>query len=121
MSAESNDDISEVIMADVDVEEEDDTYHDSKSISAIAMIANVMAWVLLVLSVAGLIVLGVVIYDARASIGGTANGVFSIVSAIVPFFPGFFFFVVLKAVAEGLYVLIDIEANTRRAHPGKIS
>ena len=97
----------------VEVDDED-TYHDSKSISSIAMIANVMAWVILVLTVIGIIVLGVVIYDARATIGGTANGIFSVVSAVVPFFPGFFFFVALKAIAEGLYVLIDIEANTRR-------
>jgi hypothetical protein len=114
------DEISEVIIAEIDEEEEEaDTYHDYKAISSIAMIANVMAWVLLVLSVAGLIVLGVVIYEARASIGGTSNGIFSVVSAIVPFFPGFFFFVVLRALAEGLYVLIDIEANTRRTRPGR--
>jgi hypothetical protein len=95
-------------------EEEEDTYHDYKSINNIAMIANVMAWVLLVISVIGVIILGVVVYDARSTIGGTANGIFSVVSAIVPLFPGFFFFVVLKAIAEGLYVLMDIEANTRR-------
>jgi hypothetical protein len=113
------DEISEVIIAEIGEDVEEDTYHDYKAIANIAMIANVMAWVLLVLSVAGLIILGVVIYDARASIGGTSNGIFSVVSAVVPFFPGFFFFVVLRALAEGLYVFIDIEANTRRGR-GKI-
>lgn len=105
--------IEEVVIAEVE-EPEADTYHDYKTISNIAMIANVLAWVLLVLTVGGLIVLGVVIYDARASIGSSASGIFSVINAIVPFFPGFFFFVVLKAVAEGLYVLVDIEANTRK-------
>jgi hypothetical protein len=106
----------EVIVTEVLVEADDeDTYHDYKAISNIAMIANVMAWVLLILSIAGMIILGVVIWDARSSIGGTPSGIFSVASAVVPFFPGFFFFVVLRAVAEGLYVLIDIEANTRRA------
>ncbi len=111
----------ELVVTEVLVEpEEVDTYHDYKSISNIAMIANIMAWVLLVLSVVGLIVLGVVIFEARDSIGGSANGIFSVVSAVVPFFPGFFFFVVLKAVSEGLYVLVDIEANTRRAGSSKL-
>lgn len=110
----------EVVVTEVLVEEDEDTYHDYKSISNIAMIANVMAWVLLILSIAGLFILGVVIWDARASIGGNSSGIFSVVSAIVPFFPGFFFFVVLKAIAEGLYVLIDIEANTRRTGSARI-
>jgi hypothetical protein len=120
MSPEQDDEIREVVIAEVDLDEDEDTYHDYKSISNIAMIANVMAWVLLAFSVIGLIVLGVVIYEARASIGGTSNGIFSVVSAIVPFFPGFFFFVVLRAVAEGLYVLMDIEANTRKPRSAKL-
>ncbi len=105
----------EIVVTETLIEEEEaDTYHDYKTISSVAMIANVMAWVLLVVSIAGLIILGVVIYDARTSIGGNASGIFSVVNAIVPFFPGFFFFVVLKALSEALYVLMDIEANTRR-------
>jgi hypothetical protein len=111
----------EIAIAEVIVEEEEaDTYHDSKAISNIALIANVIAWVLLVLTIIGLIVLGIVIWDARATIGTSANGIFSVVSAIVPFLPGFFFFVVLKAIAEGLYVLMDIEANSRKGGPGKL-
>lgn len=104
----------EVVIAEIEEPEETDTYHDYKAISNIAMIANVMAWVLLALTVIGLIVLGVVIYDARASIGTSASGIFSVVNAVVPFFPGFFFFVILKAVSEGLYVLVDIETNTHK-------
>jgi hypothetical protein len=120
MAADPEDVVVETEAVLIEADEED-TYHDSKAISSIAMIANVMAWVILVLTVIGVIVLGVVIYDARATIGGTPNGIFSVVSALVPFFPGFFFFVALKAVAEGLYVLIDIEANTRRPATSRIS
>ena len=112
MSADPEDVVVETIAIVEDVDDAD-TYHDSKNISSIAMIANVMAWVILALTVIGIIILGVVIYDARASVGTSANGIYSVVSALIPFFPGFFFFVALKAIAEGLYVLIDIEANTR--------
>ncbi len=104
------------VMVDSDVEE--DTYHSYKTVSSIAMIANVMAWVLLVLSVVGLLVLGWLVWENRATITGT-SGIFQVVNLIVPFFPGFFFFAVLKAVSEGLYVLIDIEANTRRSSPAR--
>jgi hypothetical protein len=109
-------DPEDIVVEDVQIVEElddADTYHDSKSISSIATIANVMAWVILVISVIGVVVFGVVVYDARATIA-TPNGIFSVISALVPFFTGFFFFVALKALAEGLYVMIDIEANTRR-------
>jgi len=116
MASEQEVVVTEVL---VDSEGEEDTYHSYKSISSIAMLANVMAWVLLVLSIIGMIVLGIVIWEARTTITGT-NGIFSVVSAIVPFFPGFFFFVVLKAISEGLYVLIDIEANTRRAGSARL-
>jgi hypothetical protein len=119
MTADPEDIVVETEAIIIEADDED-TYHDSKAISSIALIANILAWVILVLTVIGIIVLGVVIYDARATIGGTPNGIFSVVSAVIPFFPGFFFFVALKAIAEGLYVLIDIEANTRRPSSSRI-
>jgi hypothetical protein len=91
-----------------------DTYHDQDSMTRIAVYAERISWLFLALT---LIVAGVIFYliylTATGRIG-TEQLMLNIPSYLVPFFLGGFFWIILRLISEGVYILMDIEDNTRQ-------
>ncbi len=104
-----------------EVSEEPDTYHDLRIVVRIAKAAKAIGWAILGL-VAIYILLDAVslvfrlppfnYQDTTFDQGVTFNVVRS---WVFPVLYGGFFFAILQAVGEGLFVLLDIEDNTRGA------
>jgi hypothetical protein len=107
----------------VETEPEDSTYYDSKRMLKICSTCDGISTVFLILAVlvALLGVWGVV--QTIPSAGSIAGLVAQAGPNFILF--GFFtllclfFWVFLRAVSEGLYLLMDIQDNTSRAHAGK--
>jgi len=96
------------------VEEKPDTYHDPKKLMRLADIAGGISWLFLFLFVVvGLIIvyLGWYFYSNHMAI---EQFFLTLPTFLVPFFLGGFFWIVSKLISEGIYILMDIEDNTRR-------
>ena len=96
-------------------ENEKDVYHDFDKLTRISTLAKTISWIFLGASV--LVLVGDVIIIMQQV--GHGRNVFEIVwvqfvSTLVPILWSGFFFLILQAVAEGIYVLLDIEDNTHR-------
>jgi hypothetical protein len=93
---------------------EEDQYHNPGALETIAMIAKALGWAVLVI---GLLILGTGIYWIITNYKSAP-----FIQVWIPFLLQFlfyavvlfFFFILLLAAAEGIYVLMDIEENTRR-------
>ena len=98
----------------VQEEEKPDTYHDPKKITQYANIANALSWVFLVLFViTGGVILYLIYYFYKNHIA-LEQFALTLPTFLVPFFIGGFAWIVLKLISEGIYMLMDIEDNTRR-------
>ena len=103
--------------------EDEDTYHEFDRVVRIASVAKVFSWIslgvcLLLIALDVFLVSSAVSgaaalppYDPSYIVARTWNAIAT--SAIPILFSGFFF-VLLQAVSEGIYILLDIEDNTRR-------
>jgi hypothetical protein len=93
--------------------QDEDTYHNFNRLTRIASWASILSW--LFLGVAALLIVG----GFLAAFGElTRFGPDSFVISSLLFLwvlVSAFFFVVLQAIAEGIYLLMDIEDNTRQA------
>ncbi len=98
-----------------DLPEEADTYHDSQRLVRISSVARGISWLAIVLL--GLsVILSVFYFLQSLSTGGSlafalATGLIVLLGPIL-FFG--FIWVVLQVVAEGIYLFMDIEENTRK-------
>jgi hypothetical protein len=86
---------------------DEDTYYSIDKISSIASIANVLAWIILVLDLAAAIAYLVV---------GLQSPSFTPIQYLswLPYLmPGLFFFGALRVLSESMYVLLEIAENSR--------
>ncbi len=104
-----------------EVSAEPDTYHDLSIVVRIAKAAKTIGWAILGL-VAIYILLDAVFLVFRLPPFNYQDATFDqgvafnlVRSWMFPVLYGGFFFVILQAVGEGLYILLDIEDNTRGA------
>jgi hypothetical protein len=104
--------------------EDEDTYHDFDKVVRIATVAKILSWISLGVCVLLLVLdvfLIVSIVQGAATLpqgdpGYTiSRNLNTIVTSTVPILSSGFFFALLQAVSEGIYILLDIEDNTRRA------
>jgi len=96
---------------------EADLYHRPTNLTRVSTLANIIGWVVLVISVGIFGYLSYSLIDSIAQAGG-AIGFGQIVQAfITPFLilvVGLFLFAVLEWMSEVVYVWMDIEENTRK-------
>jgi hypothetical protein len=99
-----------------DTDDADDIYHNPSRILKIASWAVVLSWFFLALGVVlfiGVIRIGILRFAAPTSMDDLISTLYAVLSPFVIPLVSFFFFVLLQAVAEGIYVLLDVERNTR--------
>ena len=91
-----------------------DLYHRPDRLIRISSFSNIMSWITLVVSSAIFVYLAVIVGMSLAQ-GATFINLFStIMLGCVILLLGLFIFVMLQAVAESVFVLMDIEENTRK-------
>lgn len=91
-----------------------DLYHRPEKLIRISTFANILSWVTLVASSLIFIYLAVIVGISLTQ-GATLTNMFStIMLAFLILLPGLFLAVVLQAVGEAVFVLMDIEENTRK-------
>jgi len=95
--------------------EKTDLYHNPEALWRIAGWSRVISWIILavVLVAVGLNVYQFVQYVVASKPAYNIQITNSILSMLFNLSFGVFFFLVLQAVAEGIYILLDIEENTR--------
>lgn len=94
----------------------EDLYHRPERMIRVANWANILSWIVLV--VAGLFLV-FFISAIAVTISQSSNNLFidlvpTLVQAFLILIPGLFLFVSLQAISEGMYLLMDIEENTRK-------
>lgn len=93
----------------------EDLYHRPERMIRVANWANILSWIVLV--VAGLFLV-FFISAIAVTISQSSNLFIDLVPTLVQAFliliPGLFLFVSLQAISEGMYLLMDIEENTRK-------
>jgi hypothetical protein len=94
-----------------------DTYHDQKALIRIADIAGWLSWLFLVLFVVVGLIIGYLVYYFIANHIAFEQFILTLPTFLVPFFLGGFFWIGLKVIDEALYLLLDLEENTRPTHP----
>jgi hypothetical protein len=96
---------------------EPDTYHDQTALMRLAEIADRIAWLFLFLFlVTGGIILYLVWLTIKARIG-VEQFFLNLPNYLTPFFIGGFIWIALKLISEAVYLLMDIEDNTRHLQP----
>jgi hypothetical protein len=99
---------------------EPDTYHDQKTLMRLAQIAEWISWLFLVLFVvcgAIIVYFAYYIFHNHLAIEQFA---FALPPFLVPFVLSGFLWIVLMLASEAVYVLMDIEDNTRRPQPPRM-
>jgi hypothetical protein len=96
-----------------EVEEVDeDLYHDETKLMRIAGWANAVAWIILV--IAAIFSLTVVFLQIRqGAFQAGVNGILGMISNLFILLVGGFFFILLQAIGEGIYLFMDIEEHLR--------
>lgn len=96
------------------VEPKPDTYHDPDKLTVFANIADIMSWVFLFIFVlTGGIIIYLIWYFYKNH-APLEQFFLNLPTFLVPFIVGGFAWIVLKLVSEGIYLLMDIEDNTRQ-------
>ncbi len=95
-------------------EEEPDTYSDRQTLSKISVHADRLSLLFLILfaAVAVFMVSLIYRYATRHMVEDQFFAFF--LTALVPLLLGGFFWVALRAISEGIYLMMDIEDNTRQ-------
>jgi predicted RND superfamily exporter protein len=100
-----------------EVEEQHDTYHDKDSMIRLAMNAGRMSGFFLVLFAAiGVLILVFIYWYFKGQLQLLQLIIYSL-TAIVPFLLGGFFWIASRILSEWVYILMDIEDNTRPQKP----
>jgi hypothetical protein len=97
-----------------EIEEKPDTYHDPKKLTRFADIAGGLSWFFLVLFVITVGIIGYFAWFFYTNHSAIENFLYNLPTFLVPFFLSLFFWITLKLISEGIYILMDIEDNTRR-------
>jgi uncharacterized membrane protein len=96
--------------------EKSDTYHNQDTLMRISTSASRMAGLFLVLLLIVVIVIGIVVWWYISGRATLVESIIYFVAGLVPLFLGGFFWIALRAISEGIYLLMDIEDNTRHVH-----
>jgi len=100
-------------------EQKPDTYFDEVKLSRFADIADIISWFFLFLFVlTGGIIIYLIWYFHKNHIG-LEQFFLNLPPFLVPFIICGFAWIVLKLISEGVYLLMDIENNTRQHPPVK--
>ena len=101
--------------------EDEDTYHVYENLVRVSSLARGFSWICLGLAVLFLVADIVLLLASVTGENQMGWGGFSLdrvwiplMSSLLPLLFSGFFFVALRAIAEGIYVLLDIEDSTRR-------
>ncbi len=95
-------------------ETSEDLYHDESKLMRIAGWANAVSWIILV--IAAIFSLTVVFLQIRqGAFQAGVNGILGIISNLFILLVGGFFFIMLQAISEGIYLIMDIEEHLRRS------
>jgi hypothetical protein len=97
-----------------DEEDEEDTFHNTRRITLLAEIALKLSWLFVIW---GVVFTGILYYQHLQNRYYSNQNFLDLVSnfgapLMIPFLC-VFMFVLCRAIGEGLYVLLDIEANSR--------
>ncbi len=113
--------MSDTMSAPMEVtEEQADTYHDPDTMLRLAMNAERMSTMFLVLfGIVGVLILVFIYWYFRGQLQLLQVIIYSL-TALVPFLLGGFFWIASKMISEWVYILMDIEDNTRRTKPSNI-
>ena len=98
----------------VERDDQADTYYNFDRLTAIAGWARSLSWVFLILAAVA-VISGVLIVFQSLNGPSFEELFFALLRGLQSVLVYGFLFVVAQAVAEGIYVLMDIEDNTRRA------
>jgi len=90
---------------------EEDPYHSRLITGRVASIANVLSWV--VLAISALILIANLSAAVQSPAFFSLMGLLSLLNMLVVLLVGAIAYVILQAISEGLYLLMDIEENTR--------
>jgi hypothetical protein len=96
------------------VEPKPDTYHNQGKLVRYADIANGLSWLFFVLFVVMAGIIAYLVYYFVKNKIALEQFFLSLPTFLVPFFIGGFTWIVLKLISEGVYLIMDIEDNTRR-------
>lgn len=91
-----------------------DTYHDQKKLTRLADIADILSWFFLLIFVLSAGIIVYLIYYFYKNHAPLEQFFLNLPSFLVPLVVGGFAWIVLKLVSEGVYLLMDIEDNTRK-------
>jgi len=96
------------------VEAKADTYHNPAVLDSISSQAKIASWIILGVGIA---ILLFNLYNGFQQISqfGVLEVLISLLNSFVLPLVCAFFYVLLRATSEGIYVLMDIEENTRRS------
>jgi hypothetical protein len=99
-----------------EIEEKPDIFHDREKLIHIADNANRISWLFLVFFVVVAVIIGVLLYWYFTKVINLPGLILYSLTALVPFFVSGFFWIASQFISEGVYLLMDIEDNTRRTH-----
>jgi hypothetical protein len=91
-----------------------DTFHDQAKIIRVANLAGGISWFFLFLFVIVGLIIGYLIYLVGSKQIGFEQFVLNLPTFFVPFLLSGFFWVVTKLLSESVYLVMDIEDNSRR-------
>jgi hypothetical protein len=92
-----------------------DIYHRPQRLIRISSFANILSWVTLVFVVLiTIFFVSISVISFRSFPNASLSDLIpTLTTAIILIIPGLFLFTVLQAVSESIYLLMDIEENTR--------
>jgi hypothetical protein len=93
-----------------------DTYHDQDKLMRISGNANRMSLFFLVLFLIVVILLGIILWWYISGRATLDQFIYYFLIGLVPLFLGGFFWIALGSISEGIYLLMDLEDNTRHNH-----
>lgn len=100
----------------VETEEEPDTYHNRQRLDRISSWARGLSWLVIVLLVIVLVFDVGYLLPSLSTSGSLPQAVLMVfIYLAIPILSFGFMWVVLQVIAEGIYLFIDIEENTRLA------
>lgn len=91
-----------------------DTYHDQKKLTRLADIADILSWLfLLIFLLSTGIIIYLIVYAVQNHVA-VEQFFLSLPGFLVPMILSGFVWIILKLASEGVYLLMDIEDNTRK-------
>jgi predicted membrane protein len=97
-----------------DLEAKPDIYHNQDRLMRLADLTSRISWLFLVLFVVIGLIIAYLVWYFYSNHMSIEQFFLNLPTFLVPFFLGGFFWIALKVISEAIYLLMDIEDNTRR-------